>query len=165
MAPAENPAVVILVVMDEPTGGARDGGQVSAPVFREIAEQILPEMNVAPDADFVQENLIAENIPSEIPSEIEKIESPMTEESDEQPDDLLKKESKRLIEKRVVSENVKEIKRVEKEVRLETKKENKLPVEDKKSVKNKPAIVIPETKNKSSTEKNKLSAEKVKKKT
>ena len=165
MAPAENPAVVILVVMDEPTGGARDGGQVSAPVFREIAEQILPEMNVAPDADFVQENLIAENIPSEIPAEIEKIESPMTEESDEQPDDLLKKESKRLIEKRVASENVKEIKRVEKEVRLETKKENKLPVVDKKSVKNKLAIVIPETKNKSSTKKNKISAEKVKKKT
>ncbi len=38
MAPAENPSVVILVVMDEPTGGARDGGQVSAPVFKEIAE-------------------------------------------------------------------------------------------------------------------------------
>ena len=33
MAPAENPSVVILVVMDEPSGGARDGGQVSAPVF------------------------------------------------------------------------------------------------------------------------------------
>ena len=33
-APAENPGVVIAVVMDEPQGGARDGGQVSAPVFR-----------------------------------------------------------------------------------------------------------------------------------
>ncbi len=60
MAPADNPSVVILVVMDEPSGGARDGGQVSAPVFKEIAEQILPEMNVAPDANYVQENLTAQ---------------------------------------------------------------------------------------------------------
>jgi cell division protein FtsI (penicillin-binding protein 3) len=59
MAPAENPSVVIAVVMDEPQGGARDGGQVSAPVFREIAEQILPEMNVIPDANIQQEDLTA----------------------------------------------------------------------------------------------------------
>src|SRR4029078_1918666 len=44
-APAENPAVKIAVVMDEPQVGARDGGAVSAPVFRGIAEQILPELN------------------------------------------------------------------------------------------------------------------------
>ncbi len=66
MAPADNPSVVILVVMDEPSGGARDGGQVSAPVFREIAEQILPELNVAPDANIRQETLTAEDIPTEI---------------------------------------------------------------------------------------------------
>jgi cell division protein FtsI/penicillin-binding protein 2 len=53
-APAENPSVVIAVVMDEPQGGARDGGQVSAPVFRQIAEQILPELNVAPTTAFVR---------------------------------------------------------------------------------------------------------------
>lgn len=64
-APAENPAVVIAVVMDEPSTGARDGGQVSAPVFREIAEQILPELNVAPDAFSNQETFVAENVPSE----------------------------------------------------------------------------------------------------
>ena len=64
-APADNPEVVIAVVMDEPKSGARDGGQVSAPVFREIAEQILPELNVIPDANIRQEFLSAENIPSE----------------------------------------------------------------------------------------------------
>jgi cell division protein FtsI (penicillin-binding protein 3) len=59
-APVENPAVVIIVVIDEP-GGAYHGGDVAAPVFREIAEQILPDMGVAPDtflkspADLVAE--------------------------------------------------------------------------------------------------------------
>ena len=157
MAPAENPSVVILVVMDEPQGGARDGGQVSAPVFREIAEQILPEMNVVPDADIVQENLIAGNASPEIPSEIEKVELPTAEESNEQPDDLPKKEPKKNVGKTAVSENIKETKKIEKEVgfdsRKEAKKENKLPGEDKKSAKQKTAILSPEAKNKSSTEK------------
>ena len=65
-APAENPSVVIAVVLDEPRGGARDGGQVSAPVFKEIAEAILPELNVAPDANIRQEILRDEEIPTEI---------------------------------------------------------------------------------------------------
>ncbi len=64
-APAENPSVVIAVVMDEPRGGARDGGQVSAPVFKQIAEQVLPELNVIPDANIKQEVLTAEQIPVE----------------------------------------------------------------------------------------------------
>jgi membrane peptidoglycan carboxypeptidase len=72
MAPMDNPTVVIAVVMDEPSGGARDGGQVSAPVFRDIAEQILPELNVAPDAAIRQDALTAEEIPSEIDPDAEK---------------------------------------------------------------------------------------------
>ncbi|MGH9969137.1 MAG: penicillin-binding protein [Pyrinomonadaceae bacterium] len=47
-APVENPAVVIIVVIDEPAG-AYHGGEVAAPVFREIAEQILPDLGIAPD--------------------------------------------------------------------------------------------------------------------
>jgi cell division protein FtsI (penicillin-binding protein 3) len=50
-APVENPAVVIIVVIDEPMG-AYHGGDVAAPVFREIAEQILPDLNVAPDIEL-----------------------------------------------------------------------------------------------------------------
>lgn len=50
-APVNNPAVVIIVVIDEP-GGAYHGGDVAAPVFRQIAEQILPDMGVIPDTDF-----------------------------------------------------------------------------------------------------------------
>ncbi len=50
-APVSNPAVVIIVVIDEPQG-AYHGGDVAAPVFREIAEQILPELNVTPDTEI-----------------------------------------------------------------------------------------------------------------
>lgn len=57
-APVENPAVVIIVVIDEPAG-AYHGGDVAAPVFREIAEQILPDLNVAPDMEIKLNNPIA----------------------------------------------------------------------------------------------------------
>jgi len=57
-APVNNPAVVIIVVIDEP-GGSYHGGDVAAPVFRQIAEQILPEMGVMPDTDFKNPELVA----------------------------------------------------------------------------------------------------------
>ena len=50
-APVNNPAVVIVVVVDEPVG-AYHGGDVAAPVFRQIAEAVLPELGVMPDTDF-----------------------------------------------------------------------------------------------------------------
>jgi cell division protein FtsI (penicillin-binding protein 3) len=57
-APVNNPAVVIIVVIDEP-GGSYHGGDVAAPVFRQIAERILPEMGVIPDTDFNNPQLVA----------------------------------------------------------------------------------------------------------
>jgi cell division protein FtsI (penicillin-binding protein 3) len=70
-APANNPAVVIIVVIDEPTG-AYHGGDVAAPVFRQIAEQILPEMGVIPDTDFKNPNeLIAQA--AETPEQISEL--------------------------------------------------------------------------------------------
>jgi cell division protein FtsI (penicillin-binding protein 3) len=59
MAPADNPKVTIAVIIDEPRVGGRDGGQVAAPIFKEIAEQILPELNVKPD--ILSETMVAEN--------------------------------------------------------------------------------------------------------
>ena len=50
-APVKNPAVVIIVVIDEPQGSYH-GGDVAAPVFREIAEQILPDLSVSPDVEI-----------------------------------------------------------------------------------------------------------------
>jgi cell division protein FtsI (penicillin-binding protein 3) len=49
-APVDNPAIVIIVVLDEP-GTAIYGGTVAAPVFKEIAEHVLPYLGVAPDTD------------------------------------------------------------------------------------------------------------------
>src|SRR2546427_3184826 len=50
-APVSNPALVIIVVIDEHQGSYH-GGDVAAPVFREIAEQVLPELNVTPDTEL-----------------------------------------------------------------------------------------------------------------
>ena len=49
-APLSNPRVVIIVVIDEPAG-AYHGGDVAAPVFREVAEVILPGLDVEPDIE------------------------------------------------------------------------------------------------------------------
>jgi cell division protein FtsI (penicillin-binding protein 3) len=47
-APASNPVVAIIVMIDEPMGG-HQGGQVAAPVFKKVAEPILRYMSVPPD--------------------------------------------------------------------------------------------------------------------
>ncbi len=158
MAPAENPTVVILVVMDEPTGGARDGGQVSAPVFREIAEQILPEMNIVPDGQIVKQDLTPETIPEEVePSDVKM----PTDDANEE----VKTETKKAVEKTIKTEKIKEtanVKTVEKETKKDSKKEEK-PDANKKAAK------LRETETKSEKPKadlkNKSSTDKVKKKT
>lgn len=53
-APADAPKITIAVVIDEPRIGGRNGGDVAAPVFREITEKVLPELKVAPDSDGMQ---------------------------------------------------------------------------------------------------------------
>lgn len=70
-APVTNPAIVIIVVIDEPAG-AYHGGDVAAPVFRQIAEGILPEMGVIPDTDFTPpKELVARVI--QTPEQISKL--------------------------------------------------------------------------------------------
>jgi len=154
-APADNPTVVIAVVMDEPRGGARDGGQVSAPVFREIAEQILPELNVIPDATIRQEVLVAEEIPQEVPSldEILQKNEPQTRISAKLNSEPLPAETKKINKKTIIS--------VESETDdKKTKKETKPPSEEKDLPQRKATIINQEksktdAKNKSSTEKGK----------
>ncbi len=48
-APINNPAVTILVSIDSPAGYPHDGATVSAPVFKRIAEQVLPYLDVPRD--------------------------------------------------------------------------------------------------------------------
>ncbi len=76
MAPAENPSLVIAVVLDEPQVAMRDGGQVSAPIFHNIAEQLLPELGIAPDADVRQTNVAEEKTATEtlgVPTDIKAV--------------------------------------------------------------------------------------------
>lgn len=66
-APVSNPQVVIIVVIDEPSG-AYHGGDVAAPVFREVAEQILPGLDVMPDI----ETKSAPQLVAQVPEDPEK---------------------------------------------------------------------------------------------
>ena len=56
-APVNNPTVVIIVVIDEPRGEYH-GGDVAAPVFREIAEDILPDLSVTPDVQIKDDEIL-----------------------------------------------------------------------------------------------------------
>jgi len=47
-APVNNPAIVIAVILDSPRG-LHQGGQVSAPVFQRIAQQVLAYLNIPHD--------------------------------------------------------------------------------------------------------------------
>ncbi|UCC39180.1 MAG: penicillin-binding protein 2 [Candidatus Aminicenantes bacterium] len=58
-APVENPALSIVVVIDEPKG-LYYGGQVAAPVFREIASQVLRYLRI-PRQRTLRDTIIAAN--------------------------------------------------------------------------------------------------------
>jgi cell division protein FtsI (penicillin-binding protein 3) len=47
-APISSPAICVLVSLDSPIG-PREGGQVAAPVFKRVAEQVLSYLNVGRD--------------------------------------------------------------------------------------------------------------------
>lgn len=50
IAPAENPRIVTVVVVDEPKEGGYYGGLVAAPVFAQIMSGVLPMLNIEPHA-------------------------------------------------------------------------------------------------------------------
>ncbi|MDI7258703.1 MAG: penicillin-binding transpeptidase domain-containing protein [Thermodesulfobacteriota bacterium] len=54
-APADEPKIVVLVVIDEPRGSTY-GGIVAAPVFRAIVEKVLPYLNVFPKGTMIVKN-------------------------------------------------------------------------------------------------------------
>lgn len=118
-APADNPSVVIVVVLDEPRGEYRDGGHVAAPVFREIAEQILPELGIKPDGS-------KREVPTEIIGEDTK--KHVAEKSDSNKIATPKKDiSKTDLRERIAKNEVKnkaesDVKNVEKSVEKEIPK-------------------------------------------
>ena len=48
-APASNPRLVMVVMIDEPSAGEYYGGVVAAPVFSKVMQEALRIMNIAPD--------------------------------------------------------------------------------------------------------------------
>jgi cell division protein FtsI (penicillin-binding protein 3) len=60
-APVNNPAVTIAVVMDSPSKGSHFGTAVSAPVFHDLAQQILEYLGVPHDQDLKPVKLLAKN--------------------------------------------------------------------------------------------------------
>jgi cell division protein FtsI (penicillin-binding protein 3) len=54
-APVNTPAVSVLVVLDSPVG-EHEGGQVAAPVFARVMQQVLGYLNVTHDVEFQRED-------------------------------------------------------------------------------------------------------------
>ena len=50
IAPASDPQVALVVMINHPTAGAHFGGSVAAPIFGNIMGPVLKHMNIAPDA-------------------------------------------------------------------------------------------------------------------
>ena len=61
-APVNDPAISILVVLDSPVG-AHHGGEVSGPVFKRIAEQVLAYLGVPHDVPSPSDTETAKNVP------------------------------------------------------------------------------------------------------
>ena len=52
MAPASDPRLVMIVMIDEPSAGEYYGGAVSAPVFSTVMEGALRLLNITPDQEI-----------------------------------------------------------------------------------------------------------------
>ena len=65
--PVEDPKLVCLVMMDNPTGGSYYGGTVSAPVFRAVAERIMNTTEILAPVTPTQLLARANTIPPELP--------------------------------------------------------------------------------------------------
>src|SRR5207237_7613222 len=50
-APVEHPAIVVSVILDSAVG-LHQGGQVAAPVFTRVAQQVLEYMHIPPDVEL-----------------------------------------------------------------------------------------------------------------
>jgi cell division protein FtsI (penicillin-binding protein 3) len=71
-APINNPAVTILISLDSPIG-PHEGGMVAAPVFKRVAEQVLPYLDVSPDVP-VNERLVQAAYKKQAQSDAENLE-------------------------------------------------------------------------------------------
>jgi cell division protein FtsI (penicillin-binding protein 3) len=86
-APISNPAVTILVSLDSPVG-LHEGGQVAAPVFKRIAEQVLSYLDVPRDVPL-NPRLIQASYRRQMASESATLEDFSPTDFSGQPDEVL----------------------------------------------------------------------------
>jgi len=60
-APADNPRIAVLVILDEPRGASYFGGVIAAPVVRNILEESLQYLGIEPE--FTQEEIANMEVP------------------------------------------------------------------------------------------------------
>jgi cell division protein FtsI (penicillin-binding protein 3) len=65
MAPIERPRIVVAVMVDEPSKGVYYGGAVAAPVFSQVVQQTLRQLNVPPDLEVTPQIMAAKSAPAE----------------------------------------------------------------------------------------------------
>jgi cell division protein FtsI (penicillin-binding protein 3) len=92
-APANDPKYVIIVVMDEPKSGARDGGSVAAPVFKDIAQQLLEGAKVPHDLTASSTAVTSVDVPEVAPADVPTVKGP-PEEKENTPSEPNEKKSK-----------------------------------------------------------------------
>jgi cell division protein FtsI (penicillin-binding protein 3) len=68
-APVSNPAISIAVVIDTPTLGTRYGGTTSAPVFAEVAQQVLEYLGVPHDQPLTKTKNVPPPVEEAVTSE------------------------------------------------------------------------------------------------
>jgi cell division protein FtsI (penicillin-binding protein 3) len=61
MAPATDPKLVMVVMIDEPSAGAYYGGAVAAPVFSTVMEGALRTLNIPPDQEQPNTVIVAKD--------------------------------------------------------------------------------------------------------
>ena len=71
-APANNPRIVVAVMVDEPSAGQYFGGAVAAPAFSRIAEGALRTLGVAPDVPLTPLQLARRSAADEPAAEVSR---------------------------------------------------------------------------------------------
>ncbi|AXC10851.1 Cell division protein FtsI [Peptidoglycan synthetase] [Acidisarcina polymorpha] len=68
-APVNNPAITVAVIMDSPSDGGHHGAQASAPVFHELAQEVLEYLGVPHDIEVKSAPDMAKALASQGPQE------------------------------------------------------------------------------------------------
>lgn len=63
-APANDPEIIGLVMLDEPMGGSHMGGQIAAPTFKKIFDEVLRYMGVEPQYTEEEAQTLDKTVPN-----------------------------------------------------------------------------------------------------